>query len=76
MPTSRLRKPSYLNRLLDSTLDVNAQLHKARTEEERDFCNKKLRELEMQRQEHLAKLAKRYRDRKAAARRKKMDSWR
>lgn len=41
MPTSRLRKPSYLNRLLDSILDVNAQLHKARTEEERDFCNKK-----------------------------------
>ena len=73
MPTSRRRKPSHLNQLLDSILDVNAQLQHARTEVERDFFKKELRDLEMLRQERVAKLAKRYKDRKAAARWKRLD---
>jgi hypothetical protein len=57
--------------LFDSILDANKQLGRARTEAERAFFKKELLDLEMQRQEHLAELAKRYQDREAAARYRK-----
>ena len=72
-PTLRLRRPSHLNRLFNSILDASAQLGRARTEAERDFFQQELRDLEVQRLEHLARLAKRYKDRQEAARWKRLD---
>jgi hypothetical protein len=66
------RKPTHLNRLLDSILDASAQLGRARTEEERDIYKQKIQDLRRQHQEHLTESGWRQK----AARRKKMDGWR
>ena len=47
MPFHRPRKPTYLDQLFNSILDVNKQLQQARTERERDFFTKKIQDLEM-----------------------------
>ena len=43
MPIRRPRKPTYLDQLFNSILDVNKQLQQARTKRERDFFTKKIR---------------------------------
>ena len=73
MAISRPRKPNYLDKLFLSVLDANQQLHQARTAEEREFFTKQLQDLEIRRQEYLAKLAKARRARQETIRRKKLN---
>jgi hypothetical protein len=73
MAISRPRKSNYLDKLFSSLLDVSVQLQQARTKEERDFFSNEIRDLEMRKQEYLAKLTKRHRAREATARRKRLN---